>query len=82
MAIILPSTTCRMACPHISLGDLVRSHINLPSHSCLLIEDHSPITYFYSMMVILRTMSSSKRNTHMMKATLGATVRIHIHIYS
>ena len=24
MAIILPSATCRMACPHISLADLVR----------------------------------------------------------
>jgi hypothetical protein len=39
VAIILPSATCRMACPHISLGDLVRSRILLRSHSCLLIED-------------------------------------------
>ncbi len=41
MAIILPLATCRMAYPHISLGDLVRSRILLPSHSCLLIEDQS-----------------------------------------
>jgi len=26
------------------------------------------------MIIILRTMSNSKRNTHMMKATLGETV--------
>ena len=41
MGIILLSATCRTACPHISLGDLVRLRILLRPHSYLLIVDRS-----------------------------------------